>query len=100
MADQTAPLLSDSWQVRPEEFPSGAGLRDKLLFLLNYAVLAPSILNSQPWLFEVSHDTISLHVNQSRRLAVVDPEGRKAIISCGAALFNIRAAARAFGHEV
>jgi hypothetical protein len=100
MPDRSAPNFRDPWQVSPEEFPSSASARDKLLFLLNYAVLAPSILNSQPWLFELSHDAISLHINQSRRLAVVDPDGRQAIISCGSALFNLRAAARAFGYEI
>jgi hypothetical protein len=100
MPDRSAPNFRDPWQVSPEEFPSSASARDKLLFLLNYAVLAPSILNSQPWLFELSHHAISLHINQSRRLAVVDPEGRQSIISCGSALFNLRAAARAFGYEI
>ena len=100
MPDRSRPNSPDPWQVSPEEFPSSASGRDKLLFLLNYAVLAPSILNSQPWQFELSHHAIALHVNPSRRLAIVDPDGRQSIISCGSALFNLRVAARAFGYEI
>jgi hypothetical protein len=100
MPDRTAPNFPDPWQVSPEQFPSSASRRDKLLFLLNYAVLAPSILNSQPWQFELSNHAIALHANPSRRLAVVDSDGRQSIISCGSALFNIRAAAHAFGYEI
>jgi hypothetical protein len=100
MPDRTAPNFPDPWQVSPEQFPSSASRRDKLLFLLNYAVLAPSILNSQPWQFELSHNAIALHANPSRRLAVADPDGRQSIISCGSALFNLRVAARAFGYEI
>jgi hypothetical protein len=99
MPDRSAPSVPDPWLVSPEQFPTKASRRDKLLFLLNYAVLAPSILNSQPWLFELSHHAVLLHADPSRRLAVVDPDGRQSIISCGAALFNLRVAARAFGYE-
>jgi nitroreductase len=100
MPDRSAPLLPDPWQVSPGDFPGSASRRNKLLFLLNYAVLAPSILNSQPWLFELSHQAIAVYANPSRQLAVVDPMGRQSIISCGAALFNLRVAAQAFGYEI
>ena len=100
MPNRPAPLLSDPWQVSPADFPGSARRRDKLLFLLNYAALAPSILNSQPWKFEVTDDAIALYVDRARSLAVVDPQGRQSTISCGAALFNLRAAAQAFGFEL
>jgi hypothetical protein len=99
-AGPNCPQLPGPLASQSGEFPSSASRRDKLLFLLNYAVLAPSILNSQPWQFELSHHAIALHANPSRRLAVVDPDGRQSIISCGSALFNLRVAARAFGYEI
>ena len=39
-------LLDDSWSVDSADFPQSGTPRDKLAFLLNYAVLAPSILGT------------------------------------------------------
>jgi nitroreductase len=100
MANQPASLLPDPWQVDPGDFPNSASQHDKLLFLLNYAVLAPSVLNTQPWQFELSDDAIAVYADPHRGLAVVDPEGRQRTIGCGAALFNLRTAAKAFGYEL
>ena len=41
---------------------------------------------------------ISLHADPERRLAVADPDGRELMISCGAALFNVRLALRLLGY--
>ena len=60
--------------------------------LLGYAVLAPSSHNSQPWRFLVNGATISLCADRVRALPVVDPFDRELIISCGAALLNLRVA--------
>jgi hypothetical protein len=47
MAEQ----ISNPWDVRETDFPIAGTSAEKLRFLLNYAVLAPSGHNSQPWLF-------------------------------------------------
>ncbi|MGU7812171.1 Acg family FMN-binding oxidoreductase [Burkholderia sp. AW49-1] len=60
--------------------------------LLGYAVLAPSSHNSQPWRFLVNGATISVCADRVRALPVVDPFDRELIISCGAALLNLRVA--------
>ncbi|RQS21390.1 Acg family FMN-binding oxidoreductase [Burkholderia sp. Bp8998] len=60
--------------------------------LLGYAVLAPSSHNSQPWRFLVNGATISVCADRMRALPVVDPFDRELIISCGAALLNLRVA--------
>ncbi|WP_175948394.1 Acg family FMN-binding oxidoreductase [Burkholderia pyrrocinia] len=60
--------------------------------LLGYAVLAPSSHNSQPWRFLVNGTTISVCADRVRALPVVDPFDRELIISCGAALLNLRVA--------
>jgi nitroreductase len=65
---------------------------------LNYAVLAPSWHNTQPWLFRVRANEVKLYADRTRGLPVVDPEDRALIISCGAALFYLRVAIRHFGH--
>lgn len=90
---------ADPREVSDKNFPRSGSGREKLLFLLNYAVLAPSILNAQPWRFRVSDDAISVFADRSRLLSVADPDGRELTISCGAALFNLRIAARSFGYD-
>ncbi|RQR35060.1 nitroreductase [Burkholderia sp. Bp9143] len=60
--------------------------------LLGYAVLAPSSHNSQPWRFLVNGATISVCADRVRALPVIDPFDRELIISCGAALLNLRVA--------
>src|SRR6056297_2254760 len=61
--------------------------------LIARAILAPSSHNTQPWLFEIAGDRIRLIADRTRALPVNDPEDRELAISCGCALFNLRAAA-------
>ncbi|MBT2212684.1 hypothetical protein [Actinomadura sp. NEAU-AAG7] len=61
------------------------------------AVWAPSIHNTQPWRFTSRGSRISLRADADRRLGVADPDGREMLISCGAALFNLRLGLRARG---
>ena len=74
------------------EFPAGGSTRDKLRFALEYAVLAPSSHNSQPWHFVLQDDAVMVCADRTRALPVVDPYDRELVISCGAALFNLRVA--------
>lgn len=62
------------------------------------AVLAPSVHNSQPWWFSDQEHEITVHADVERRLEVADPGGREMLISCGAALFNVRVALRYLGY--
>ena len=62
------------------------------------AVWAPSVHNTQPWRFTVGGQQISLYADADRRLVVADPDGREMLISCGAALFNVRLALRSLGY--
>src|SRR5919199_4185350 len=90
--------LDESWNISEEEFPAAGEPEQKLRFLLNYAVLAPSGHNTQPWLFKLSDDRVELYADRTRGLPVVDPEDRALIISCGAALFYLRIALRHSGY--
>ena len=68
--------------------------------LIDAAKVAPSVLNTQPWLFEiVAGDRINLRAQRDRWLRNIDPDGRELAISCGAALFNFRLALRDAGHD-
>ncbi|WP_254366953.1 nitroreductase family protein [Paraburkholderia sp. NMBU_R16] len=69
----------------------------KLDATLRAAVQAPSSHNSQPWHFVVDDESITLCADRTRALPVVDPFDRELIISCGAALFNLRVALNHFG---
>ncbi len=71
---------------------------------------APSILNTQPWLFRiVADDHIQLCADpgpdpndphlRALHLKVTDKRAREMIISCGAALFNLVLAIRVTGHD-
>lgn len=77
------------------------------LTLADYRLLAeaggaaPSLHNSQPWRFRPTSDRQGLLVysDPERRVPVADPAGRSLHISVGAALFNLRVAARHLGRR-
>jgi len=87
------------WNVSESDYPFSAETWEKLSFCLNYAVLAPSSHNSQPWRFKLGLDELRLYADRTRALPIVDPHDRELIISCGAALFHLRLAIRYFGHN-
>ena len=87
------------WSVNAEDFPESGYASDQLEFLLNYAVLAPSSHNTQPWLFRINAMDVELFADRRRALRVIDPCDRELTISCGAALYNLRIAAEYFGHK-
>lgn len=66
--------------------------------IVNEAGRAPSVHNTQPWKFGWDGRSFTLHADTSRGLSVADPEGRELVISCGAALFNLRLALRKHGY--
>ncbi|MEU6379842.1 hypothetical protein [Streptomyces sp. NPDC046909] len=66
-------------------------------FLVRAAVSAPSLFNTQPWLFTGGESGLDLYADPTRRLPLADPSGRELVISCGAALFNVRLAMRHLG---
>ncbi len=89
----------DAWSVSEAAFPREGTPEEQLKFVLQYAVLAPSGHNAQPWLFSVHGDELELFADRTRALPVVDPDDRELTMSCGAALFHIRIALRHYGYR-
>lgn len=88
----------DAWQIKESDFPVNGINEGKLKFLLNYAVLAPSSHNTQPWKFNVSGNEIEVFSDKTRWLTVADADQREFYISIGCALENLLIAAGHFGY--
>jgi len=88
-----------AWNVSERQFPKDGTKTEQLKFILNYAVLAPSSHNTQPWLFKIVGDKIiELYADRTRCLPLVDPMDRALTISCGAALSHLLIAVRHLGY--
>ncbi|WP_328457825.1 Acg family FMN-binding oxidoreductase [Amycolatopsis sp. NBC_00438] len=70
---------------------------DQVKSVLGAAVLAPSTHNTQPWRFRCTPAGLELHADPDRALPVADADRRELLLSCGAALFNLRTAIHALG---
>lgn len=93
---------SSAWEVLPSHFPAMLPRQEQLKFLLQYAILAPSSKNTQPWRFSVGENTIGLFADLTRWQTVADASRRELYISLGCALENLIVAAEQFGfrHQV
>jgi hypothetical protein len=95
----TAAERNQMWLVDEAAFPAAGSNAEVLRFVLGYAVLAPSSHNSQPWQFHIEGNAVGVYADRTRRLPVVDPDDRELVMSCAAALFNLRLALCHFGAE-
>jgi Nitroreductase family len=81
-----------AWNVEASSYPASKPAIDKARFAVRYAILAPSSHNTQPWRFIMNGDELLVCADRTRSLANIDPFDRELIISCGAALLNLRVA--------
>src|SRR5215831_14583707 len=88
----------NAFQAPSGELPAQARSPEEISrFVVEAAVHAPSVNNTQPWWFSSGDREISVHADVERRLGVADPAGREMMISCGAAVFTVRVALRYLG---
>ena len=88
----------DIFEEPSEGLPTEAATPEEIArFVADAAVNAPSVHNTQPWRFHHGEHEMSISANNERQLRVADPHGREMMISCGAALFNMRVALRYLG---
>lgn len=69
----------------------------ELVAAVQDALRAPSVHNTQPWLWGIAPRRIELYADWTRHLAATDPDRRDLVISCGAALHHLRVALTARG---
>ncbi|MCB0948805.1 MAG: NAD(P)H nitroreductase [Mycobacterium sp.] len=66
---------------------------------LTLAVRAPSVHNSQPWIWRVGQGSLHLFADPALHLSHTDPDGRDLIVSCGAVLDHCAVAFAAMGWQ-
>ncbi len=72
-------------------------MRAALAAAAEFAGLAPSIHNTQPWRWRLVGPALELRAERSRQLDVSDPNGHLLLLSCGAALHHATTALAAEG---
>ncbi len=88
------------WDTDEKEFPTDRSQEEQLKFLLNYAIMAPSTHNTQPWKFKIETNKIHIFVAPDRALPISDPTKRQAFLSLGTVITNLEIAAKHLGFSV
>lgn len=91
------PSNYDLWDIKEADFPETGSMEQKIKFLINYGLLAPSTHNTQPWMFTIKERTLAIRPNLRYRLPEADPSDRNLFISLGCCAANIVVAAAHFG---
>jgi hypothetical protein len=90
-----SPVIPDAGMLPA---PDGGWAARMLADAVGFAVLAPSSHNTQPWSFHLRRDGLDIELDRSRVLPIADPAAREMIMSCAAALQNIKIALRHWGY--
>jgi nitroreductase len=72
---------------------------EEMRIVAEFASLAPSVHNTQPWRFVARTDALDVLGDFDRALSYLDPDGRQLHLSCGAATELARLAIRSLGYQ-
>jgi hypothetical protein len=72
---------------------------EELRLVAEFASLAPSVHNTQPWHFVADGYTLEVRADPDRRLDVIDESTRQLHVSCGAVIEFARLAIRSLGYS-
>lgn len=86
-----------AWQIDESNFPKQGNRQEQITFLLQYAVLAPSTFNAQPWGVRIINSIIEIVLDRDRMPQKSDHTGRFGFISMGCFIGGIEVAAKHFG---
>ena len=89
-------MKNQTRSINHEDFFNKQTSGEKIKFMLQYGVLAPSTHNSQPWLFKIEENSCKIFVNKEKIIKEADPLGRDLYISFGCLLSNLEISARYF----
>ncbi|MEQ4303539.1 nitroreductase [Plantactinospora sp. B6F1] len=90
----TAPTATDGSAVSTAEVRAAFGVA------ATYALLAPSVFNTQPWRWRIGPGAVlTLRADRSRQVHSIDPTRRLLLVSCGAALHHARLALAVAGYR-
>jgi nitroreductase len=90
----TDAMKDSAWRTGGDGTPGPA-----MTACLEAALAAPSIHNSQPWLFRAHATAVDVLVDLRRHLPATDPDRREMYVSVGAAILNLRIAMLASGRQ-
>lgn len=85
------------WNISEAGFPANDSPRQKLMFALKYAALAPTESGWQPWYFRLADTHLELLAKNSPAREEADPDRREFMIGCGSALQYLKLALKHFG---
>ncbi|MBA3789072.1 hypothetical protein H0X32_01600 [Patescibacteria group bacterium] len=80
-----------------DNFPFSGVLEEQMTYVLNAATRAPSTHNSQPWLFKIHKERLSVYRDTSILLPYSDSVGRYSYVSIGFLLHHISSITAFFG---
>jgi hypothetical protein len=89
-----------AWEIKAKDFSDEWSDIHKLKFFAEYAILAPSGHNTQPWHFKKNRDNLLLQADTSRSLPYSGLQANEPLVSLGSCLGILGLAAKGFGYNL